>query len=153
MRQCAAAVRRVAALAVVVPIAASAMVAETPSTADAQMHAVAIANALSAAAKVQAAVIAYRQHHKEFPSSNQEAAIKPPAAFMTADVKGITVRDAGVVEVTLTGSSGVDDGSIVLTPTLANDPDSLKIDWTCASPSYATIADITGGVCEYTKQP
>jgi hypothetical protein len=53
----------------------------------------------------------------------------------------------------LTASSGVDGGTILLTPNMPRNTDDYKIDWKCASPSYATIGDATLGYCEYTKVP
>jgi len=124
-----------------------------PSASDAQAHQYAIANALTLAAQVQARVTDYRQRNDGFPSGNAEAAINPPTVIATADVKSISVRDAGVVEVTLTATSGIDDGVIILTPTAAKTSDDRHVEWHCTSPSYSTIADITGGNCEYSKLP
>jgi hypothetical protein len=42
---------------------------------------------------------------------------------------------------------------IVLTPTIAKTSDDGHVEWHCASPSYSTIADMTGGTCEYSKLP
>jgi len=130
-----------------------ALAAVMPSGADAQAHQHAIANALALAAQVQSSITDYRQRTNAFPSSNTEAMLNPPLAIASADVKSISVRDAGVIEVTLTASSGVDDGVIVLTPQLPKTANTGPIEWRCASPSYSTIADMTGGNCEYTKLP
>jgi len=130
-----------------------ALAAVMPSGADAQAHQHAIANALAQAAQVQTSVSDYRQRTNAFPANNAEAMLKPPLALASADVKSISVRDAGVIEVTLTASSGVDDGVIVLTPQLPKTANTGPIEWRCVSPSYSTIADMTGGNCEYSKLP
>jgi len=124
-----------------------------PSAADAQARQHAVANALALAAQVQARVADYRQRNNAFPSSNAEAQVNPPTVIATADVKSITVRGEGVVEVALTQTSGVEDGVIVLTPQIAKTADDGHVEWRCASASYATIADMTGGQCEYSKLP
>lgn len=124
-----------------------------PSAADAQAHQHAIANALGLAAQVQARVLDYRQRNNAFPGSNAEAMINPSEQIASADVKSISVRGAGVVEVTLTGTSGVDDGVIVLTPATPKTADDGNVEWHCASASYATISDMTGGRCVYSKLP
>jgi hypothetical protein len=41
----------------------------------------------------------------------------------------------------------------VFTPATSQNTDENSVDWTCRSPSYSTIADDTGGVCEYSKLP
>jgi len=130
-----------------------ALAAVMPSGADAQAHQHAIANALALAVQVQNSVSDVRQRNNAFPSSNAEALVNPPTMIASADVKSISVRDGGVVEVTLTASSGVDDGVIVLTPQLPKTANTGPIEWHCASPSYSTIADMTGGNCEYSKLP
>lgn len=79
--------------------------------------------------------------------------VNPPAAISTADVKSIRVHDAGVVEVTLSATSGVDGGVIVLTPQIPKTSDDGNVEWRCASASYASIGDMTGGKCEYSKLP
>lgn len=132
---------------------ALAAAAVMPSAADTQAHQQAIANALALAAPVQARVADYRQRSNAFPSSNAEAMVNPPTVIASADVKSINVRSAGVVEVTLTGTSGVDDGVIVLTPQIPKTADDGHIEWHCASASYTTIADMTRGQCEYSKLP
>lgn len=63
------------------------------------------------------------------------------------------VGNDGVIEITLTASSGVDDGIIRLTPKPSPIKDENSLEWTCASASFSTISDATGGVCEYTNQP
>ena len=133
--------------------AISAGAAVMPSDADMQAHQHAIANALALAAQVQARVVDYRQTNKAFPSSNAEAHVNPPTMIASADVKSISVRGEGVVEVTLTATSGVDDGVIVLTPAAPKTSNDGNIEWHCASASYATISDMTGGQCAYSKLP
>ena len=124
-----------------------------PSTVDIQQRSHSINNALTAAAQVQHQVADFRQRNGKFPSTNDEAAIGGPGSFANADVSSVTVEDNGVVEVRLTAASGVEDGAIVLTPSLSKNTGENNIDWRCASASYATISDDTNGVCEYSKVP
>ena len=125
----------------------------TPSSVDAQKHLQSIGNALSQAAGVQQLVAAYRQRTNAFPSSNAEAGIKPGGSLASPDIKSIDVVNNGVVIATLTGNSGIDGGQVIFTPTLSQNTDEGVVDWKCTSPNYSTIADATGGICEYSKLP
>jgi Pilin (bacterial filament) len=124
---------------------------ETPSSVDMQKHNVAIGSAIAQAAGVEQLVAAYHQRTNNFPGSNAEAGVKPAASLASPDVTSIEVTSGGSVVVTLTATSGIDGGTIVFTP--ATNTDESSVDWTCKSPSYSTIADDTGGVCEYSKLP
>ncbi|MEP6483294.1 MAG: pilin [Rudaea sp.] len=125
----------------------------TPSSVDTQKHSAAIANAMSQASGVQQIVSAYHQRTNAFPSTNQEASVKPGPSLASPYVKSIDVQANGVVVATLTETSGVDGGTIVFTPTVSQNTDEGVVDWKCTSPSYSTISDDTGGVCEYSKLP
>ncbi len=125
----------------------------TPSSIDAQKHTSSIANAMSQAAAVQQLVNAYHQRTNSFPSSNAEAGVKPGGTLASADIKSIDIQNNGVVIAILTGNSGVDGGQIVFTPTVSQNTDEGVVDWKCTSPNFSTIADVTGGTCEYSKLP
>ncbi len=126
---------------------------ETPSTLDIQKHYTAIGNAIGQVGNVEQLVGAYHQRANKFPSSNAEAGVKPGGALASADVKSIDITGNGVIVATLTGNSGVDGGQIIFTPNMEDNPDAGMIRWVCTSPSYSTIADATGGNCEYSKLP
>jgi hypothetical protein len=126
---------------------------ETPSSVDIQRHTTAIGNALTQAAGVQQLVSAYHQRTNSFPSGNAEAGVKPAASLASTDVRSIEVTNGGVVVVTLTETSGTDGGTIVFSPALEQNTDENVVDWTCRSPSFSTISDDTGGICEYSKLP
>ena len=144
---------RIGMIAIFAASAAMAAEKETPSTVDIQKHNASIGNALGQAANVEQLVGAYRQRTNTFPSSNAEAGVKPGGALATPDVKSIDVTANGVIVVTLTGNSGIDGGQIVLTPNMEDNPDAGMLRWVCTSPNYSTIADATGGNCEYSKLP
>jgi hypothetical protein len=130
--------------------------AQAPATApasDIQTRHKVINQALAAATQVKAQIAQYYLHNKAFPSSNAELGMNLPAAYRTYDLKSIAVGAGGVIELTLTASSGVDNGVIRLTPEAALKTDENGLAWTCASADYSTISDATGGVCEYTNQP
>jgi hypothetical protein len=135
----------------ILPAVALAADKETPSSVDVQKHTAAIGNALAQAAGVEQLVAAYHLRTNNFPGSNAEAGVKPAASLASPDVTSIEVTSGGSVVVTLTATSGIDGGTIVFTP--ATNTDESSVDWTCRSPSYSTIADDTGGVCEYSKLP
>ena len=137
----------------IIPAAALSSEKETPSSVDTQRHTAAIGNALTQASGVQQIVAAYHQRTNNFPGSNAEAGVKPAASLASPDVRSIEVAGAGVVTVTLTETSGTDGGTIVFTPTVSQNTDENLVDWTCKSPSFSTISDDTGGVCEYSKLP
>jgi hypothetical protein len=127
--------------------------AATPSAADVERNHQAIKRALETAVPFQQEVLSYRQHHDAFPVSNAEASLGPPESFMNPDVKQVAIVRDGVIQITLSASSGVDGGTILLTPNMPKNTDDYKIDWKCASPSYTFISDATLGYCEYTKVP
>ena len=144
---------RIGMLAALVASGTLAADKETPSTVDIQKHNTAIGNAIGQAGNVEQLVGAYHQRTNSFPSSNAEAGVKPGGALATPDVKSIDVTANGVIVVTLTGNSGIDGGQIVFTPNMEDNPDAGMIRWVCSSPNYSTIADATGGNCEYSKLP
>jgi hypothetical protein len=124
-----------------------------PSAADNDAHATAIRTALDSLGSVKESVARYRLHNAGFPGNNAEAGIVPPAAFATAALKRVEVGSNGVIQATLTADSGVDDGTVILTPAMSPQTDLNQIDWTCSSPSYSDISDITNGFCSYSKLP
>jgi hypothetical protein len=126
---------------------------ETPSTVDIQKHNTSIGNALGQVNSVEQLVATFHQRNNAFPSSNAEAGVKPGGALASPDVKSIDVTGNGVIVATLTGNSGIDGGQLILTPTMSDNPDDGVIRWKCTSPNYSTIADATGGNCEYSKLP
>ena len=89
--------------------------AQTPapaSASDIQTRHKVISQALAAAARIKAAVAQYYLHNKAFPSSNAELGMNLPAAYRTYDLKSIALNPGGVIDLTLTASSGVDNGVI-----------------------------------------
>jgi len=108
---------------------------------------------LKIAGPIKTQVEEYRRHHDNFPASNAEASLGPPASYAGPDVRQIAIDHDGIIQITLTASSGVDSGVIVLTPKLPKNTDDYVVEWKCASPSYSTISDATLGLCEYTKVP
>jgi|SRR5579863_1232402 len=113
----------------------------------------AISDAIASIAYIKQAVAQYRLNHDGFPASNAEAGVKPPLAFASDTVKKVNISDEGVIDMTLTALSGVDDGVIRFRPTLAPESDQGQVQWACTSASYADISDLTTGTCTYTNQP
>jgi len=143
-----------ASLLFVIPIGPGvAATVEKPSAADAQLHHAAINQALTTAAPFKSAVESYRRHHDDFPASNLEAGLQAPDMYRNPDVRQVAIDRGGVINVTLTASSGVDGGVIVLTPSLPKNSDDYAVAWKCATASYSDVSDATGGLCEYTKVP
>jgi len=122
------------------------------SAADQQLHNQVISNALSATARVRAAVEDYHLRHNALPADSADLGLDPQS-WATPDIKRVSVGANGRIEITLAATSGVEDGVIRLTPTASASTDENKIDWSCTSPSYSTIADATSGFCEYSKLP
>ena len=139
--------------AAMLSVGATAAEKETPSTVDIQKHNTSIGNAIGQVNNVEQLVAAYRQRTNAFPSNNAEAGVKPGGALASADVKSIEVTANGVIVATLTGNSGIEGGQLVFTPNMSDNPDGGVIRWVCTSPNYSTIADATGGNCEYSKLP
>jgi hypothetical protein len=126
---------------------------ETPSAADAQLHNMAINKALTTAGPFKDAIESYRRHHDDFPASNLDVGLQPPDTYKNPDVRQVAINRGGIVNVTLTSSSGFDGGVIVLTPNLPKNSDDFKVEWKCTSANYSNISDATLGLCEYTKVP
>jgi hypothetical protein len=126
---------------------------ETASTVDIQKHYASIGNAIGQVGSVEQLVASFHQRNNAFPTSNAEAGVKPGGAMASADVKSIDISGNGVITATLTGNSGIDGGQLVFTPNTNDNPDGGVIRWVCTSPNFSTIADATGGNCEYTKLP
>jgi hypothetical protein len=126
---------------------------ETASTVDIQKHYASIGNAIGQVGSVEQLVASFHQRNNAFPTSNAEAGVKPGGAMASADVKSIDIGGNGVITATLTGNSGIDGGQLVFTPNTNDNPDGGVIRWVCTSPNFSTIADATGGNCEYTKLP
>jgi len=133
--------------------ASIASAAETSSAADVQLHHAAINQALTTAAPFKAAVESYRRHHDDFPASNLDAGLQPPDMYRNPDVRQVAIDRGGTINVTLTASSGVDGGVIVLTPKLPKNSDDFAVEWKCTTASYSDASDATLGLCEYTKVP
>ena len=112
-----------------------------------------IRQALAAAAPVRTSVEQFYLHHKAFPASNADVGMNLPQTYRNYDVQAIAVGANGIIDIALTPSSGVDGGTIRLTPSLASTIGVPTFQWACRSPSYTTIADASGGSCEYTNQP
>ena len=148
-----ASVRAVFLPAALLAIVAVAAPVATPSAADKQLHHQAINKALTTAVPFKQAVESYRRHHDDFPSSNLESGLQPPDIYKNPDVRQVSINKGGIINVTLTASSGTDGGVIVLTPNMPKNSDDLAVEWKCASANYSDISDATAGVCEYTKVP
>lgn len=120
---------------------------------DTQTQMKAIAEALQPVAQIEQLVASYRMAHDDFPASNAEAGVKAPPTFASNTVKGVAIGPGGIIDVTLTAASGVDDGVIRFRPEYVPQSGAGDVHWTCASASFANIGDLTGGSCEHTTQP
>lgn len=142
-------------LIVVLAACASAQAALPTKTSelDTQTQMNAVAEALQPVAQVEELVASYRLAHDDFPASNAEAGVKAPPQFASNTVKRIAIRPGGIIDVTLTAASGVDDGVVRFRPEYVPQSGGGDVHWTCASASYANIGDLTGGSCEHTTQP
>lgn len=147
---------KMALAAVIVALPVLSAVAAEPVKAgalDTQMQMNAVGEALQAVAPVEEAVKRYRLTHDGFPATNVEAGVGAPALFASNSVRSIAVGGDGIIDVTLTAASGVDNGVIRFHPEFAAQSGGGDVHWTCASASYANIGDLTGGTCEHTTQP
>lgn len=120
---------------------------------DQQMQMNAVAEAVRAVLPVEDAVKSYRLTHDGFPASNAEAGLPSPPQFASNSVKTIAIAADGIIDISLTAASGVDDGVIRFRPEFAPQSGGGDVHWTCASDSYANIGDLTGGTCSHTKLP
>ena len=147
---------KMALAAVILALPVVPAVADEPAKAgalDTQTQMNAVGEALQAVAPVEDAVKRYRLTHDAFPATNVEAGVGAPPLFASNSVRSIAVGGDGVIDVTLTAASGVDNGVIRFHPEFAAQSGGGDVHWTCASASYANIGDLTGGACEHTTQP
>lgn len=143
---------RATALAVFL-VAGPAAHANIPTEPDLATRHQVIRQALAAAAPFERAVEQFHLHNGRFPASNGDLGLNRPDAYRNYDIQGIRIDSDGAIDLMLTETSGVAGGTIRLTPEPAGLVSENRIDWTCASASYSTISDATGGVCQYTNQP
>lgn len=134
-------------------VPAGAQAPTASGAADSQAHNKVLQAAVLAANPVQAKVEQFRLHTKAFPANNADVAMNLPETYRNYDMKSVAVRPNGIVEITMTATSGVDNGLIRFTPKATGSPEDPTIEWHCTSANYSTISDATGGVCEYTNQP
>jgi uncharacterized protein HemX len=97
----------------------------------------AVTDALARANEVQSKVLQYYFKNKEFPSSNEQAGIPRPESFQMESLKSITIGKDGRINLLLNSQSGIDNGAIVLVPTM--DIASGKL-WRCETASYPDIS-------------
>ena len=145
--------RRIALAAVLVAGIAHGAEPIKASASDVQTQTNAVGTAMKMVAPVQETVAAYRRSHDGFPSSNTEAGIQPAPAFASDTVKRVDIGPDGVIDVTLTAASGVDDGKIRFRPEFLAQSGGGDVHWTCISDSIANIGDLTLGACEHTTLP
>jgi hypothetical protein len=140
-----------AAVAAAVALVAIASMPARATVVDEQAQMSAVRDALQVVSPMQNAIADYRRTHDAFPASNVQAGI-PAALYANGALKAVAIGPDGTIDVTLTALSGVDDGTIRLVPEFAEQSGGGDVRWTCTSPSYSNIGDLTGGVCEYSKQ-
>ena len=140
-------------MAMALAVAGSAQAIEAPksSAAEEQARADAIKAALARAAGAKMAVEAFHLAQKKFPASNAEVNLGSPDTYAGGALKRLEIVGDGEVQLVLGPSSGVDDGIIRLRPQPSPRSDENTLEWTCVTPSYAGITDITGGLCSYKK--
>jgi hypothetical protein len=140
-----------AAAALAACATAQAMEAPRSSEAEAQARNDAIKAAIARAAGAKMAVEAYHIAQNKFPANNAEVNLGAPDTYASGALKRLELQEDGEIQLVLGPQSGVDDGTVLLHPEPSEQSDQNVLQWTCTSPSYANIGDITGGACSFRK--
>ncbi|MBN2254686.1 MAG: pilin [Deltaproteobacteria bacterium] len=109
----------------------------------------ALTDALARANEVQSKVLQYYFKNKEFPSNNVQAGVPRPESFQMNALKSITIEKGGSINLLFNSQSGVDNGTIVLVPTM--DIASGKL-WQCKTASFPEISK-SCPECVFTGNP
>ena len=140
-----------ASAAIVASIANAATEPVQSSAAQEKMRSDSIKAALARAAGAKMAVEAYHLSQRAFPSTNAEVNLGAPDTYAGGSLKRLELQKDGQIQLVLGPGSGVDEGTIVLSPQPSKQTDQNTVDWTCVTPSYPGIQEITGGACVYKK--
>jgi len=140
-----------ASAAIVTGIASAATEPVRSSAAQEKMRNDAIKAALARAAGAKMAVEAYHLSQRAFPTTNAEVNLGAPDTYAGGALKRLELQKDGQIQLVLNADSGVDGGTILLSPQPSAQSDQNTVDWTCMTPSYPGIQEITGGACVYKK--
>jgi hypothetical protein len=121
------------------------------SAAQEKMHSDAIMAAIARAAGAKMAVEAYHLSQRSFPGTNAEVNLGAPDTYAGGSLRRLELQKDGQIQLVLGPDSGVNEGTIVLTPRASPQADQNTLEWTCETSSYPAIQDITGGACVYKK--
>ena len=101
------------------------------------MHASYRAAGLQTASMIKMYVAEYYMSEGRFPDSNTKLRMPRPESYANDRVKSITVSKGGRITTVYTAKSGVDGGSIVLSPRERNG----QLVWQCTSRDFEDIQD------------
>ena len=90
-------------------------------------------------------VVAFRDERGRWPSSNEELGIPPPSDFASGAISELRVSEGGVITATFNEKSGVNNGTLRLTPHVGMD-----VRWQCTKPSFKDI-ERWAPQCSYRK--
>ena len=84
-----------------------------------------VKEALAATNELRLLVEQYYAEHGFYPSSNEQAGLKPPSSYSSGALKTATVGRHGQIELILDKSSGRYDGNLTMVPLFKNEREGL----------------------------
>ncbi|MEZ5461768.1 pilin [Dokdonella sp.] len=117
-----------------------------------QRAAQAIREALIAASGAKVSVSEYYMTTGQMPASNAEVGLGEPDSYRGQSLLSMQVADGGRIVLAFDAASGVEGGTIELTPDLAGH-ESMGVQWLCTTNDFVNVARAwPGSGCEYTGQ-
>ena len=108
-------------------------------------QAASLVNGFQLSMGVKTAITSYYAEQNAFPKSNADIGVGESDSFKSSTLKSLSVSKGGVITLTYDEKTGVDNGTIRLTPSANN---MQIINWKCSSPNYENIAKIFSS-CTY----
>lgn len=106
-----------------------------------------IVQGIATAGGLKVFVSAHHDDTGEWPDSNEAAGLRPPPEYANGAVTSIAVGPGGVITITYDEQSGVDGGTVQLTPD-ASKPEAGTM-WKCSTKSFEHLAELVPQ-CTYT---
>lgn len=108
-----------------------------------------IREGLVAASSAKASVAEYYMSAGEMPGSNSDLGLGEPDSYRGQSLRSMQVADGGKIVLVFDAASGVEGGTVELTPDLAGH-ESMGVQWQCSTHDFVNIARAwPGSGCEY----
>jgi len=108
-----------------------------------------IREALVAASAAKVSVAEFYMNTGQMPASNAEVGLGEADSYKGQSLHSMQVTEGGKIVLAFDADSGVEGGSIELTPDLAGH-ESMGVQWTCTTHDFVNISRAwPGSACEY----